>query len=116
MATESYRKNSIAILVDVDGSTLSDHEAKAHTAWKAFKMRMGISCFECMPFDLPSLIPSQDGLEILDAPFSKNEVDKLIKNLPIDRAPGSDGFNGLFIKKCWPIICQDYYKLCADFH
>lgn len=33
----------------------------------------------------------------------------------IDRAPGPDGFNGTFLKTCWHIIKNDFYKLCDDF-
>ena len=36
--------------------------------------------------------------------------------MPLDRAPGPDGFNGMFLKKCWPIIKQDFYRLAKDFH
>src|SRR4051812_25996860 len=36
--------------------------------------------------------------------------------MPADKAPGPDGFNGAFIKKCWNIICQNFYRLIADFH
>lgn len=32
-----------------------------------------------------------------------------------DRAPGPDVFNGFFMKKCWYIICEDFYRLCAGF-
>jgi hypothetical protein len=35
--------------------------------------------------------------------------------VPIDKAPGPDGFNGLFMKKCWDIIKVDFYKVCQDF-
>jgi hypothetical protein len=33
-----------------------------------------------------------------------------------DSAPGLDGFNGLFLKKCWQIIKGDFINLCQDFH
>ena len=32
-----------------------------------------------------------------------------------DKAPGPDGFNGMFLKKCWHIIKEDIYQLCDDF-
>jgi hypothetical protein len=32
-----------------------------------------------------------------------------------DKAPSPDGFNGMFIKKCWPIIRNDIYDMCMDF-
>jgi hypothetical protein len=31
-------------------------------------------------------------------------MDEVIKEMPPDRALGPDGFNGLFVKRCWSII------------
>jgi hypothetical protein len=39
----------------------------------------------------------------------------VIKEMPSDKALGPDGFNETFIKKCWPIIKEDFYNLCFDF-
>ena len=36
--------------------------------------------------------------------------------MPIDKAPGPDGFNGQFLKSCWHIIKQDIYDLFFQFH
>jgi hypothetical protein len=36
--------------------------------------------------------------------------------MPIEKALGLDGFNALFLKKCWPIIKNDFYKLCNEFY
>jgi hypothetical protein len=36
--------------------------------------------------------------------------------MPSDKAPGPDGFNGLFLKKCWPIVKDEFVKLVEDFH
>jgi len=35
--------------------------------------------------------------------------------MPVDKAPGPDGFNEMFLKKCWHIIKEDVYQLCNDF-
>ena len=43
-------------------------------------------------------------------------MDGVIKYMPCDRAPGPDGFTGVFLKKCWSIIAEDFYKLAKDFH
>ncbi len=48
--------------------------------------------------------------------FYTQEMDSLIKVIPSDKAPGPDGFNGFFLKKCWQIISQDFYRLAAHFH
>jgi hypothetical protein len=36
--------------------------------------------------------------------------------MPFDKAPGPDGFNGLFVKKCWPIVKDEFVRLVEDFH
>jgi hypothetical protein len=35
--------------------------------------------------------------------------------MPSDHAPGPDGCNGAFFKRCWPIIKNDILRLCKDF-
>ena len=76
---------------------------------------MGVSCQPQMQFDLPALINVNVDLNSLVAPFSREEIDLLIKQIPTDKAPGPDAFNGLFMKKCWQIIKEDFYKLCDAF-
>jgi hypothetical protein len=66
-------------------------------------------------FDLPSLLFFHSDLHWLDEPFSKQEIDSIVAALPSDKSPGSDGFNTNFIKKCWPIISQDFYDLLTNF-
>jgi hypothetical protein len=39
----------------------------------------------------------------------------VVNHLPSEKAPRPDGFNGAFLKKCWPIIKHDIYQLCLDF-
>ncbi|EEE52348.1 hypothetical protein OsJ_34391 [Oryza sativa Japonica Group] len=46
---------------------------------------------------------------------SKDEMDQIIKQMPSDRALGPDGFNGMFLKKCWHIISEDFYAMADQF-
>jgi hypothetical protein len=69
-----------------------------------------------MHLDLPSLIAPTPGLEELSLPFTREEIDEVIRTIPTDKAPGPDGFNGQFLKTCWSIIKEDIYKLCFDFY
>ena len=55
-------------------------------------------------------------LDVLVETFGKDKIDAVVKGLPSDKAPGLDGFNTDFLKKCWPIICEDFYRLCEAFH
>jgi hypothetical protein len=69
-----------------------------------------------MHFDLNSLLVPIENLEDLILPFSNDEIDGVVNNLKSDKSPGPDGFNTDFMKKCWPIIKQDFYDLCLGFY
>lgn len=42
--------------------------------------------------------------------FSKEEVWKTIQDLPLNKAPGPDGFTSLFYRTAWPIIKHDIMR------
>lgn len=69
-----------------------------------------------MRFDLEALIQPNSQLDQLTVPFTEKEIDDVVTKMPADHAPSPDGFNGAFLKACWPIIKQDFYKLCSEFH
>jgi hypothetical protein len=77
---------------------------------------MGTTSSPTMLFDLASMITPLDGLESIADPILHSEIDSVVKKMPSDKAPGPDGFNGLFLKKCWHFIKGDFYSLCADFY
>jgi hypothetical protein len=77
---------------------------------------LGVSDLSTMHFDLNSLIQPIQGLEALEEPFSVQEVDNIFMNLPPYKSPGPDGFNNEFMKRCWPVIKNDFYDLCNHFY
>ena len=50
--------------------------------------------------NLEGLIERYSNLTGLEEPFSKEEIDVVIKELPSDKAPGPNGFNTDFVKFC----------------
>jgi hypothetical protein len=84
--------------------------------WEAFKERLGISKFTSIHFNLDSVLRTSSDLSSLVELFSTMEIDLVVRNLPLDKSPGPDDFNTDFVKKCWSIICQDFYKLCDTFY
>jgi hypothetical protein len=83
------------------------HQDEAKELWNSFKNRLGINEFKQISYDMTSLIQPKQLLE-LDSPFSDEELSLTLKEMPYDHAPGSDGFNGCFMKKCWNIIQSDF--------
>ena len=85
-----------------DGAVeIHDHVGKEGVLFKTYKDRLGSSKPTNMHFDLSRIIRRIEGLDQLSAPFSNEEIDTVIKEMPSDRAPGPDGFNGCFLKSCW---------------
>jgi hypothetical protein len=115
-ATVKHRRNSIASLTDDNGIIHSEHDHKSNLLWNAFKSRLGSSNFLGIDFDLTDLLPRHDGLQWLGFPFTKQEIDSIIKSLPSDKSPGPDGFNTNFVKKCWHVIAQDFYVPYEKFY
>ena len=84
---------------DQDGNLHSSHNEKAEILWNSFKDRLGQSIFQSMTLDLDSLLQASNQLGCLEEPFTSEEIDNVIKDLPTDKSPGPDGFNTDFIKK-----------------
>jgi hypothetical protein len=55
------------------------------------------------------------GLEAMSNPFTHAEIDGVVAHMSGDKAPGPDGFSGLFLKVCWPVVKYDFYRLCQEF-
>lgn len=114
--TIKYSHNHISLIQDEFGTEHTDHHAKVALLWKAFKDRLGKSQVTSNLLHLHNTIHKLNNLDVLEAPFSKKEIDDVIKDLPADKAPGPDGFNGAFIKACWHIIAHYFYNLINDFY
>jgi hypothetical protein len=75
---------------------------------------MGVSEFSGISYNLSELLTPMD-LDGLDADLNNEEIEVVIKSIPNSHAPSPDGFNGLFIKKCWNIVKDDFVRLFRDF-
>lgn len=95
---------------------MDDHASKESILFETFRDHMGKSNPPHMKFDLSKMLRASVDFDSLTTPFTHEEIDAVVKEMPPDRAPGPDGFNGAFLKACWPIIKPDFYRLCEDFH
>jgi hypothetical protein len=103
-------------LTNDDGAVINDHAGKADMIWSSFRGRIGVTTNPTMVFHLAELITPHEDLSSLVTPFSESEIDDIVKRMPPDKAPGPDGFNGHFIRKCWHLIKPNFYRLCSDFY
>lgn len=115
-ATIKNRCNTISSITNEAGQELLEHEEKANHIWCAFKDRLGKSDFTHMYFNLEELLGPGQHLDLLEIPFSKEEIDAIIFELPNNKSLGPDGFNGEFLKKFWHLISHYFYDLCQEFH
>jgi hypothetical protein len=110
--TIRHRGNLITNLKDDTGNVVTSHVDKDNLIWESFKQRIGNSDFKHMLFDLSSIIQQHNGLDSIEDPFSTEEIDKVVKQLPNNKSPRPNGFSNEFIKKCWSTIKSDFYDLC----
>jgi hypothetical protein len=114
MASSQKRKNHIAALGDSNGNSLSDHSEKSAILLQASRERLG-QTEDVTPLpNLQKILQGDQDLSFLEVPFSHQEIDEVV--IPSNKSPRPEGFNAEFLKKCWPIIKQDFCDLCAQFH
>ena len=67
-------------------------------------------------FNLPRL--NQEEIEIMNNPITSTEIEAVIKNLPKNKIPGSDGFteefNKTFREELMPILLKLFQKIAEE--
>nr|XP_020157529.1 uncharacterized protein LOC109742844 [Aegilops tauschii subsp. strangulata] len=97
VANGRHMKNYIAH-VKKGEEIITDQEQKEHVFTEAYKNLLGKHRARDYTLDMDYL-----GLEAADL----EEIWNVIKELPVDQAPGPDGFIRIFYQKAWQIIKHD---------
>ncbi|XP_057780066.1 uncharacterized protein LOC130998670 [Salvia miltiorrhiza] len=69
-----------------------------------------------LPADFVNRKISDSARVWLDRPFSVEEVKMAVWNCDSGKSPGPDGFNFLFMKRCWEVIKGDLMEVMREFH
>jgi hypothetical protein len=112
------RKNHIQRLKHNQG-WVTDHNAKEEIVSNHFQTIMGTRVAPSNDFNWEELNFATTDLHSLGDPFTEEEVKCAINQMPSDKAPGPDGFTGMFFKRCWGIIKGDLMRvihLFGDLH
>jgi hypothetical protein len=114
-ANARRRKTYIGAIQSHDGIATSQQE-KSKAAVEFFSQAFGKRMTTRKSINWQALGYSSHNLEDLDVPFTELELLNTIKALPSEKAPGPDGFIGIFYKKCWEIIKHDLYEALLGFY
>ncbi|KAG9441971.1 hypothetical protein H6P81_017825 [Aristolochia fimbriata] len=52
----------------------------------------------------------------LETSFQQDEIERVVKKMPLDKAPGPDGFNGEFYRASWDFIAEDATAMLNEFY
>lgn len=106
-------RNKISAIKGDDGEWIHDKEAvKAHFVDYFIKLftEEGNGDLHNIPQDVfPEL--SQRDWNYLSLPYSKTDIDGVIKEMDSLKAPGPDGYQALFFQKHWDLVSKYVYEL-----
>jgi hypothetical protein len=117
----SERKR-ILLLSCIQKSQISmaiSQEEKQAAVLKFYEKTLGTAESRPLTLNLSEIGMQEHDLASLDNPFTEEELWAAVKDLPLDKAPGPDGFIGRFYKVCWSIIKNDFldaFAACARGH
>lgn len=108
------RKNHIHRIKNEHG-WVTEHEAKENLIQDHFSHVMKKGAKSSKDFNWEELNMERLDMHGLDSPMTEMEVLQAINDMPNDKAPGPDGFTGLFFKKCWGTVKHDLMRAIARF-
>ena len=114
-ANARRKQNFISAIQDGDRIAVSQSD-KDNVAFQFFSQSIGTPKPRSLALNWEALGYEQFDLDSLDSPFTEQEISLVIKEMPSMKAPGPDGFIGLFYKKCWNVIKYDLMEAVQAFY
>ncbi|CAN6253637.1 unnamed protein product [Urochloa humidicola] len=109
------RKNTILSL-EIDSGICYGHDEKAAELFQQFSSHFGDPGPRQTAINWAELGLVQHDLAHLDAEFTEQEVHDVVKEIASEKAPGPDGYIGLFLKESWSLIKNDIMQVFHFFH
>ncbi|XP_073359839.1 uncharacterized protein [Aegilops tauschii subsp. strangulata] len=113
-ARQRQRRNIITS-IKKEGEYLTGHESIAAAVDEYYESIFGSASERAYTINLDALDLPRLELSHLERPFMEDEVEKIVKGMPLDKAPGPDGFTGRFYASCWHIIKTDFMRAMNAF-
>lgn len=109
------KKKSFISTLNGESGIATTQESKSDLAHNHFSSLLGSPSIRTKAINWAELGLQSHDLEDLDVPVTKEEIERVIKELPAEKAPGPDGFIGIFYKSCWSIIKEDVLQAISSF-
>ena len=87
------------------------HHDKAHALFNHYTQQLGSSPTRLRTLDWDLLDIQAHNLDHLDVQLTEEEVRRAVLDTPAEKAPGPDGYNGLFYRTCWQVIRHDLMQV-----
>ncbi|RVW40573.1 LINE-1 retrotransposable element ORF2 protein [Vitis vinifera] len=103
--------------IKINGITMTEERDVREGIVKAFKQQFSES--PEWKADIGGLSFNQicvQEAEMLETPFSEEEVLTALMEMNGDKAPGPDGFSVFFWQRCWDFIKEEILELFKEFH
>jgi hypothetical protein len=110
------RKKKFICALNTEDGIATNQQEKIKVAVDYFSKAVGSSMIRSRRINWNALGYTPFNLEDLDLPFTMQELLETVKALPAEKAPGPDGFIGIFYKKSWEIIKHDLYEALMGFY
>jgi hypothetical protein len=115
MQANGRRRNNAIHLLENQGQVYYSHEEKEQILFQHFSAQFSQPVARDFSLNWAEIgLPMHD-LSHLEEHFTEEEVLAVINEIAADKAPGSDGFIGIFLKKAWSIIKQDLLQVFTYF-
>jgi hypothetical protein len=111
--------NRITQLEDTQGNPILDHASIEVELVNYYKdllsepLRDRMSAISKITWHIPSLITKEHN-ETLMRPITQEEVDQAVKEMPLGKAPGPDGFTTNFFHYCWSMIREEVWQVVEE--
>ncbi|WVZ89347.1 hypothetical protein U9M48_035768 [Paspalum notatum var. saurae] len=106
-------EKKIIAKLQVDDQVVTGQEEKHAAVSDFYDKLLGEAEQRDYSLNLSDLNLQAQELSCLEEAFTENEVVATIKDMPLDKAPGPDGFTGRFYLSCWHIIREDVMAALA---
>ena len=115
MKINARRRKNFILRIKSGPGWLTKHEDMEHASHSHFTSAMRKGPRRLRDFNWSNINFPLCDLSSLANDLTEEEVHNAVKALPSDKAPGPDGFTGLFFKACWSTIKVDLMRVIALF-